>query len=175
MLYRDRFVSRFTFCKELYVGEGAVKTLILHLKSAGLADSTRAGTFLTGRGRALSESILDAIVGEAVVGKTRMCNGRYGHAVMIRDFAHAIRTGVEQRDFAILYGARMVLTMIFDGGRFSFPGEAGDALDGDGKTRDILMGMSPEDGDVVIMTSADDPFVAEASAKNSALCTIAAS
>ena len=37
----------------------------------------------------------------------------------------------------------------------------------------LLENLEPEDGDVVIVSSSDDPFVAEISAKNSALWTIA--
>src|SRR5207245_341440 len=47
ILLRERYVSRKSLCKHLQIGEGAVKTLILHLKREGLADSVRAGTFLT--------------------------------------------------------------------------------------------------------------------------------
>ncbi len=171
LLYKNHFVSRSTFCHELNVGEGAVKTMILHLKTEGLADSARAGTFLTDRGKMLSKSLLAVIVGEAVVGRSKLCSG-HGHAVLLRDSAHAIRTGLEQRDFAVMYGASVALTMIFDGGMFLFPGEAGDALSKDKKTLGALMSMEPRDGDVVIMASANDPFVAEIAVKNSALGTI---
>ena len=37
----------------------------------------------------------------------------------------------------------------------------------------IIENMRPENGDVIIISSSDDPFVAEISAKNSALWTMA--
>ena len=43
----------------------------------------------------------------------------------------------------------------------------------DKKTLESLMSMNPQEKDVIIITSADDPFVAEVAVKNSALWTIA--
>ncbi len=175
LLDRDRFVSRATFCRELHIGEGAAKTLILHMKAGRMADSTRAGTFLTERGRKFTGVVLGTITGETAVKKSRIFSGRHNHAILIRNFARVIRTGLEQRDFAVRYGASAALTLIYGKGRFFFPGEEKDVLAGDKKTRKVLMGMCPQDNDVVIITSADDPFVAELSVKNAALCTVAAS
>lgn len=173
LLYRDRFVSRSTFCKELHIGEGAVKTLILHLKAKRLVGTARAGTYLTDRGKKFSKSVLGTIKDETAIKKSKIFGGKYNHAVLIKNFAHAIKTGLEQRDFAILYGASVALTLTYNDGRFSFPREEKDALSEDRKTLEALMSMSPENNDVVIITSADDPFVAEVSVKNSALWTIA--
>jgi len=47
MLSRDQFVSRATFGKEIHLGEGAVKTLIAHLKEAKMIDTGKSGSFLT--------------------------------------------------------------------------------------------------------------------------------
>ena len=132
-------------------------------------------TFLTERGKRLSKAVSGAVAGEAAIRESEIFSGGHSHAILIRDFAHAIRTGLEQRDFAILYGASAALTLIYGKGRFSFPGEEKDALVHDERTRDALMAMDPRSNDVVIITSANDPFVAEVSAKNSALQTIAAS
>jgi len=69
MLSKERFVSRATFRNEIHLGEGAVKTLILHLKEAGIADSTKSGTFLTDKGRRLTEQLQNAIPKECRIEK----------------------------------------------------------------------------------------------------------
>ncbi len=173
LLYKDRFTSRNTLCRQLHIGEGAVKTLILHMKEQKIIDSARAGTYLTEKGKKFAKEIIDAIPDECTIKKSTIFSGRYNHAILIKNQAKAIRAGLEQRDFAILYGATIALTLVYKSGRFSFPGEEEVLVDK--KTLDSLMSMNPEENDVVIITSADDPFVAEVSAKNSALCTIAAS
>lgn len=64
-------------------------------------------------------------------------------------------------------------TLAFEGGRFIFPNEVVDCLGEDPEARTALLdGLRPMDGDLVIIASADDPFVAEISAINSALRTL---
>jgi len=81
---------------------------------------------------------------------------------------------MDQRDFAILYGAKSATTLLFKNNQFVFPNESKDALADDSKTKGILLEkLLPEENDTVIITSSDDPFVAEISAINSVLCTLA--
>jgi len=55
-----------------------------------------------------------------------------------------------------------------------FSGDNRDDFRKDEKTKKhILENLEPVDGDVMIISSSDDPFVAEISAKNSALWTLA--
>lgn len=49
-------MSRATLGKEIHLGEGAVKTLISHLKEAVMIKSARSGNFLTGKGENLHHS-----------------------------------------------------------------------------------------------------------------------
>ncbi len=179
MLYQDRFVSRAAMCRRLGLGEGAVRTLILHMRTAGLADAVRAGTHLTARGGRLAGSIAGVISGGTeVAGAPGVPQGMRCHAVLVKNHAHAIHAGIEQRDYAVPYGAPVALTLVYKDGVFSFPGEHRDALaGGDGGTgaiRHALDGMRPAEGDVAIVAAAGDPCVAEVAAKNSALLTVEA-
>lgn len=174
LLMHEGFVSRAAFCEELQMGEGAVKTLISHLKEAGMADSARSGTRLTGKGRKFFEQFDRIIKNECRVQKSELFPGRYNHAVVLSNHERAIKTGVEQRDFAIMYGAAGCATMLYKNRRFIFPGEESDCFEKDRVTRRFLLeSLAPEENDAIIVSSADDPFVAEISAKNSVLCTLA--
>ena len=63
---------------------------------------------------------------------------------------------------------------ILKNNRFIFPGEERDCLENDQNTRKKLCeNLFPEEGDVIIISSSNDSFVAEVSAKNSALWTLA--
>ena len=87
-----------------------------------------------------------------------------------------IKTGLEQRDYAILYGSSGCTTMIYKNKKIVFPGNERECFLKDSKTRNyIIENLCPEEEDVIIISSSDDPFVAEISAKNSALWTIAVS
>jgi len=174
LLSLDRFVSRSKFCKELHLGEGAIKTLILHLKDAKMVDTTKSGTYLTSKGKKFSESLNEVIKKECKLNKSTITSSKHNHAIILKNYSNAIKTGLEQRDYAILYGSSGCITLLYRNNQFVFPGEYRDCLEDDPNTRKKLYeNLHPEEGDVIIISSSDDPFVAEVSAKNSALWTLA--
>ena len=174
LLYRESFVSRASFCRQLHMGEGAVKTMIAHLKETSMVDSTKSGTFLTNKGKNFIKNLLDVISAESDIRKCQIAQGKFNHALILKKYAFATRTGMEQRDYAILYGAMGATTLLYKEDRFVFPNETVDCLANDKKTRDALLSeLHPENGDMIIIASATDPFVAEIAAKNSALWTLA--
>lgn len=171
MLQQYRFVSRRTFCDGLGLGEGAIRTMILRFKTHMIAKSTRSGTCLTDRGLSLAKSLTDMLPRETSV-RSEILGNLHGHAILMRDSASVIRTGLEQRDFAVMYGASVALTLTFHDGHFSFPGEQRYAQELDQNMHRTLGSLEPQENDAVIITSAGDPFVAEYAAKNSALRTL---
>ena len=177
MLHKEKFVSRATFGNEIHLGEGAVKTLISHLKEAKLIDSTKSGSFLTEKGSKIIKQIQNAIPKEGYIKKCKLIPGKNNYAVLLRNYSYAIKTGLEQRDFAILYGSSGCITMLFHENRFVFPGEREkDCFENDKKTKNMLIEkLEPKEGDVIIISSSNDAFVSEISAKNSALSTIVTS
>ncbi len=169
-------MSRSKFCKELHLGEGAIKTLILHLKDAKMVDTTKSGTYLTVKGKKFSESLNKVIEKECKLNKSKITPSKYSHAIILKNYSNAIKTGLEQRDYAILYGSSGCITLLYQNDQFVFPGEDRDCLEDDLNTRTKLYeNLNPEEGDVIIISSSDDPFVSEVSAKNSALWTLATS
>ncbi|MFQ5496557.1 MAG: DUF4443 domain-containing protein [Nitrosopumilus sp.] len=176
ILSREQFVSRATFGKEIHLGEGAVKTLIAHLKEAKIIGSKKSGSFLTEKGQKIIKQIEETMPNECSVKKCKLIPAKYNHAVILKNYAFAIKSGLEQRDYAILYGSTGCITILFKETKFVFPGEDKDCFDSDKKTRkNILENLEPKENDVIIISSSDDQFVAEISAKNSALWTIATS
>jgi len=174
MLYENEYVSRSSFCQSLHMGEGAVKTMITHLKEESMVDSTKSGTYLTTKGKNFIKNILEIIFAECDIKKCQIAQGRFNHAIILKNYAFAIKTGVEQRDYTILYGASGATTLLYKEERFVFPNESADCLSSDQKTKDALVTkMHPKNGDMIIIASASDPFVAEIAAKNSALWTLA--
>jgi len=174
LLCLEKYVSRSKFCKELHLGEGAIKTLILHLKDVKMVDTTKSGTYLTPKGKKFSESLNKVIKNECKLNKSKITSTKHSHAIILKNYSNAIKTGLEQRDYAILYGSSGCITLLYRNEQFVFPGEDRDCLEDDLNTRAKLYeNLHPEEGDVIIISSSDDPFVAEVSAKNSALWTLA--
>jgi len=174
ILSKERFVSRATFRKEIHLGEGAVKTLILHLKEADLVDTTKSGTFLTEKGQKFMKQFNKILPKEYTLEKSKVIQGKFNHAVLLKKYSSFIKTGLEQRDYAILYGSSGCTTILFRNNHFVFPGDERDCFEKDLHTKKILLEeLSPEEQDAIIISSSNDPFVAEISAKNSALWTLA--
>lgn len=175
ILSRQKYTSRQTFCKELHIGEGATRTLILHLKQFGLVDSIKAGTFLTAKGIRFAKKFFDVITSQCNIQRCNIAREKYNHAILLKDYASIVGNGMDQRDYAILYGAKGATTLSFENNRFVFPGETKDCLRDDSETKMALLeNLKPEENDIVIIASSnEDPFVAEISAINSALWTLA--
>ncbi len=174
LLSKQKYVSRISFCNELHIGEGAVRTMIGHLKQDNLVDSIRAGTYLTSKGEKFVKKISDVIASQCTIESCNIVRQKHNHVVLIKNRAKMISTGMDQRDFAILYGAKSATTLLFQNEHFMFPNENKDALMDDSKTKKILLDkLIPEEGDIIIIASSDDSFVSEISAINSALLTLA--
>lgn len=174
LLSKENFVSRSQFCNELFLGEGAVKTLIRRLKNADIVQTTRSGTFLTEQGEKLGTFLNETMPYECNIKKCAIASKKYNHAVILRNSGNLIKTGLEQRDYAILYGSNGCVTLIYKNKKFMFPSDDKEALYNDKKTKQELeKKLHPKENDVIIISSSNDSFVAEISAKNSAMATIA--
>ena len=103
-----------------------------------------------------------------------MTNGKHNCAILLKkDYVSNIGNGMQQRDFAILYGATDSLTLVFRNNEFVFSGDGFECFSDEPEIKDqLIKTLEPKEGDVVIITSSDDKFVAEISAINTILWTL---
>jgi hypothetical protein len=176
LIDRDDHVSRNQLCRELGLGEGSIKTLIKHLKMSNLIKTSNRGTTMTERGHAIFSELIASMPAERQLPRCSVALGKFNHAVLIKELSYAVKSGIEQRDAAIKVGGIGATTLLFVDNRFVMPaaGRPQDSLKKDPDTRTLLLeGLKPEQGDVVIVGSADtDRRTAELAAKNAALFTI---
>ena len=164
--------SRYILCRGLALGEGAVKTLVKHLKMNGLVQTSNGGTTMTPKGKGICDGLLETMPGEMSLPKCSIALGRFNYAVLVREFGFAIRSGIEQRDAAIKMGATGATTLIFKEGKFVMPISGQDSLKKDPVVRKMLLQLVPKDDDAIIIGSADSEKIAELAAKNAALLTL---
>jgi len=169
-------VSRNVLRRELSLGEGSVKTLVKHLKTQGLTDSTNAGTTVSPKGKRISEQFFSAIPAETILPICSIALGKFNYAVLLKHYGFALKSGIEQRDAAIKMGATGSTTLIFKQNRFVMPGTDSNYTPLSKEphiTRLLLEKLKPEDGDIVIIGSdMQNERRAELAAKNAALVTI---
>ena len=159
-------IGRQQLARELRIGEGSARTLIKRLRDEGLIEVERGGMTLTERGRRIL-SYFEDLMRSMRVPSTPSTVSEKNYAVLVRGAASLIRFGVEQRDAALLAGARGATTLIYDGERFQMPGlERGIEPE---LSRLLREGLKPEAGDVVIIGTAEEEWAAEMGAKAAAL------
>ena len=114
--------------RELGLGEGSVKTLVKHMKMSSLIENSNAGMWFTDKGKTVYSKLRFAIPKEMDISKCSIALGKFNHAVLVKDLAHSIKSGIEQRDSAIKSGAVGATTMIFKNERLLMPNTREDLL-----------------------------------------------
>ncbi len=155
-------VGRKDLANELRIGEGSMRTVLNQLKKRGLITSSRGGHSLTDKGRrALGKSLefvkIDA--GDLTVGEVDV-------ATVVRGSADRVKRGIEQRDEAIKAGAVGATVLVFKNGKLQFPDrfiEIGKNL-----SETIVKTLRAQEGDAIVIGTADDVVRAEAGARAAA-------
>lgn len=173
IMAKEGRASRGTLCKELALGEGTVKTLVKHLKMHGFVQTSNGGTKMTAKGGGICSELLSSMPAEMALPKCSIALGKFNYAVLVKELGYAVRSGIEQRDAAIKMGAIGATTLLFKEGRLVMPASSHDSLRKEPAVRRMVIEkLQPEEGDVIIIGSADSGKAAELAAKNAALLTI---
>jgi len=159
-------LGRKRLSKELHLGEGVVRTLINRMRGLGLIEISRGGMKLTSEGRQLL-AVFTQRLAAAELRSTPLTVGTKNYALLIKVSSMKISRGIEQRDAAIIAGAKGATTLLYENGELKMPGlemKLDDAI-----IEEITQKLTPEDGDVIIIGSANDIYLAEIGAKAAAL------
>jgi predicted transcriptional regulator len=154
---------------KLGLGEGTIRTLIRRFQEENLVKTSRHGMSLTEKGWNVLSSILQVLTGSKFP-KTKITVADHNFAVHVKRGSHKVRYGVEQRDDAIMVGAKGASTLVMKDNTLIMPGiESG--VDAD--SIDALKTFELENEDVVIIGSAESILLAEIGAYSAALELIA--
>lgn len=173
LMDENKKIGRSLIMKELDLGEGSVKTIVKHMKMSGLVENSNAGMWLSNRGKSTYTKLHILIPKEMDIPKCSVALGKFNHAVLLKNLAYNIRSGIEQRDLAIRAGAVGATTLIFKNERLVLPGTGEDLMRNDQKIHSLIIEkMMPEENDVIIIGSSQSKKIAEMAAKSAALYTI---
>ena len=154
-LMAEKPIGRNKLAKKLGVGEGAIRTIINRLKDAGLIETSKEGCTLTNRGSDLWLQFETYFPKRAEIGKTELTYADCNYAFMVKNSGHKIKSGIEQRDAAIMAGASRAVIIVYKQGSL-FIESVSDNLEKEfpeAAVR-ILNAMQPEDNDVIIIVGA---------------------
>ena len=156
-IIREKSPGRKQLSVDLCLGEGTVRNLLRRLSEESFVSSTRRGVSLTTEGEGLVEELTQQIRGRPVP-RSHLTVGEYNHAVLVKRGAAKVRLGIEQRDKALISGASGATTLIVEDGGFKVPALP-DAVEE--SLVESMLELEPEDGDAVIIGTADHVFFAE--------------
>ncbi len=153
---REGPIGRGKLAKRLGTGEGATRTLMNRLKGAGLIATSKPGYLLTSRGKKIWNRLDSIFPRKVELEKSELTLSKCNVAVLIKGCGDRVKTGVEQRDAAILTGAKGATTLVFKDRRLIQPGISENlAQDFPAVFNQINSRLKLEDNDVVAVGSAE--------------------
>jgi predicted transcriptional regulator len=164
-LIRKNKIGRKQLSDILQSGEGTIRTLIKRLRDEGLISTSRYGMELTEKGISLLDKI-DMVLYGFEFPKTNMTIAENNYAVLLKKGVQNVRYGIEQRDAALIAGAKGASTLVMKDSKLVMPG-SGTSIDKE--SLEALRCLDLENGDVVIIGSADSMLQAEIGAYSAAL------
>lgn len=165
LIGREQPLGRYDLCEKMSVGEGTVRTLLKRLTESGYIEAEgKQGQSLTSAGEDLFEDLsIDIPLGlELDVGRLVMYQEAFAN--LVKKKAHVVTDGIRQRDEAIIqggYGTAGATTIVQKNGVLVMPPDGFHILtEYERETLLIIESLRPDDGDVVVIGSADDPNLA---------------
>lgn len=161
-LIAKKAIGRSKLAEELAVGEGAMRTMIKRLKDAGLITTSKLGCTLTSKGLKLWNEYKTVFGRKVGVGKSELTLADYNFAILVKNHGHKVKSGMEQRDAAIMVGAMGATTIMFKGERLIIPSVSDNmAKDFPETANRMVRLLQPEENDVIVVGSADNLVKAE--------------
>lgn len=164
-------IGRTGLAREAGLGEGAVRTVLKHLKAEGYVTIKPTGCELTGKGKGAYSELKKRMPEVVRLSKTSLTVGEDQVAVLVKLKSDAFKSGIEQRDAAIKAGAAGATTYVIKNSKFQVPGSSSDCerdfpSDAWPKLREKLR---PENGDIVIVCGSKDEHTSFIGAVSAAL------
>ena len=161
-LMSQKPLGRNKLAKKLNVGDGAVRTIISRLRNAGLIETSKEGCSLTKMGLEVWGQFEQVFPKRVEIAKNELIESEFVFAFLVKNSGQKVRSGIDQRDAAIIAGARKALVIVFKDGHLciesvsnciekDYPEAAGQ----------ILKEFAPEDNDAIVIAGADSALRAK--------------
>lgn len=167
-IFKAGRIGRQKLAKKVGVGEGTIRTILAFLKTKNFIVIKQVGISLTEK----AISFLDKykILQITPLQTPEITVGKYNCAVLLRNTAHKIKLGIEQRDAAIKAGAAGATTIICRNKKLVFPATNYSLETKEPKFAELIHSkLMPEDNDIIIIGSANSLRMAEEGALAAAL------
>lgn len=155
-LIAEKPIGRSKLATSLNIGEGATRTMINRLKEAGLITTSKAGCALTKEGLKLWSEYKSVFEKKTEIEANELTLADYSYAILVKNCGRKVKSGVEQRDAAVMAGAKGATTIMLRKGRLIIPSVSDNiAEDFPKAANQAVKLLQPKENDVVIIVSAD--------------------
>jgi len=155
-LMSERSIGRNKLAEKLNVGEGAVRTIIRRLVEADLITTSKSGCILTGKGMHIWRQLEEAFPQRMEVPQTILTSSNFNFGFLVKNCGHKVKSGIDQRDAAIIAGARRCLVIVRQGGHLRIDGVSENVeTQFPEATKAILGVLKPEENDVIVVAGGD--------------------
>ena len=161
-LMAEKPIGRTKLAEKLNVGEGAIRTIISRLKDAGLIVTSKEGCNLTDKGLSVWKRFEEVFPKRIKIEKTPLTTSEYNYAFLVKNRGHKVKSGIDQRDAAIMGGARRAVVIVSKNGHLIIE-SVSNSIEKDfpEAANKILKDLKPENNDVIIIAGADNPLKAK--------------
>lgn len=161
-LMAQKPLGRNKLAEKLDVGDGAVRTIISRLKEAGLIETSKEGCNLTKKGREVWRQFEEIFPKRADMPKNELSTSEFNHAFLVKNCGEKVKSGIDQRDAAIIAGARRAMVIVFKNGHLCIE-SVSDCIEKEypKAASQILKQLTPQENDVIILAEADSALKAK--------------
>jgi hypothetical protein len=168
-------LGRNRLAEKLYVGDGAVRTIISRLKEADLIETSKAGCNLIEKGKEVWLQFEHVFPKQIAISKSEFSEYAFNHAFLVKNSGEKIASGIDQRDAAIIAGAKKALVIVFRKGHLTIESVCENIEKQYPKaSKQILEQMQPQENDVLVVASAESALKAKRGAFAAAWSLISA-
>lgn len=155
-------LGRNRLATQLKVGDGAVRTIISRLRKADLIDTSKEGCNLTEKGLETWRQFEQVFPKRLEVPKTDLSTAEFNYAFLVRNSGDKVKSGIDQRDAAIIAGAKKALVLAYKEGHLQIH-SVSECIEKDypKAAQQILELMTPQDNDVIVIAGADSTLRAK--------------
>ncbi len=151
----EKPIGRNKLARKLEIGEGTVRTIINRLKTRELVVTSKEGCSLTGKGLAIWKQFEARFPKRVDIGKIELTNSEYNYAFLVKNSGHNVKSGIEQRDAAIVAGAKDAVIIVSKNGHLTIESVSNRLEEKFPEAADkILTTFQPKNNDVVVLVGA---------------------
>ena len=174
-LLSQKPLGRNKLAEKLNVGDGAVRTIISRLVDAGLVETSKEGCNLTKKGLAVWGQFEENFPKRIEIPKSELAGSEFNFAFLVKNSGEKVISGIDQRDAAIIAGARKALVIVVKNGHLRIE-SVSDCIEQEySKAANLLVEeLKPLDNDVIIIAGSDSLLKAKRGAFAASWSLIAA-